>query len=91
LKENAMKTLIVQAALSQFAKLSSSADVAVVYTSGHGVEVEKTDRLLLGDFALAEGRNGLADHSVDVPTIASASRARKVNLVFYGACRNDPF
>jgi Caspase domain len=80
-----------QKELTNFAATSRSADAAIIYTTGHGVEIDNNVKLILGDFASHEGKGGLANHSVDLSTIASSSQARKFNLVFYGGCRSNPF
>lgn len=78
------------AALAAFEKVSAEADVAALYTTGHGVEIDGTTHLLLGDFPVAQKAAALPDHAVKLATIAAAPRAR-LNLVFYGGCRNNPF
>jgi hypothetical protein len=77
-----------QAALGKimrlFADLATRSDVAVLYVTGHGFEVSGATYLLPG-----YSRSYL-DRTVQLSTLASVLRARRVNLVFYGGCRNGP-
>jgi uncharacterized caspase-like protein len=78
------------AKLDAFASLSQLKDVAVIYTTGHGVEVDGTVHLLPGDYPVEKKNHGLRQHAVDLPRIATAARASSLNLVFYGGCRDNP-
>ena len=77
--------------LASFATRSSDADVALVYTTGHGVEVDGTVYLLPGDYPVARPSEALADDAIAIPTISANVRARHANFVFYGGCRDNPF
>ena len=72
------------AALEGFAN-NKEADVALIYTTGHGVEHGGEIHLLMGDFPVAKGEAALAAHAVKLKVIAAAARAKKSNLVFYPA------
>jgi uncharacterized caspase-like protein len=76
--------------LKAFEVASSRYDVAAIYTTGHGVEFSGAVYLVPGDFPLSQGDSALPSHALALSEIAKAARAQKVNLVFYGACRNDP-
>ncbi len=76
--------------LDAFASETKNADAAVIYTTGHGVEVGAKIYLVPGGYPIAEGNRSLADKALPLPEIAAAVRARRINLVFYGGCRNDP-
>lgn len=78
-------------ALANFAARSRDADLAVIYTTGHGVEYAGRVHLLLGDFPVAKGKSALSAHAIELRVIAAAARARWANLVFYAGCREDPF
>jgi hypothetical protein len=67
-----------------FSELTTRSDVAVLYTTGHGVEVNGAIYLLPG-----YSRSYL-DRAIELSMLASKLRARRVNLVFYGGCRNGP-
>ena len=81
----------LERSLTSFAAQSEAADVALIYVSGHGVEIRGETDLLLVDFVPAEGEAGLSRHSVSLATIAQAAHSRQLNLVLYGGCRNNPF
>lgn len=74
----------LQQALKDFASLSADVDVAVIYTTGHGVEVDGVPQVLL-PYERVDRSNALR-----VSELAHAARARRANLVFYAACRNNP-
>jgi hypothetical protein len=76
--------------LKSFEAASSSYDVATIYTTGHGVESKGVVYLVPGDFPLSQGENALHSSALPLPEIAKAVRAKTVNLVFYGACRDNP-
>lgn len=71
-------------ALKDFRSRTARADVALIYTTGHGVEAGGIARILL-PYTRADGNNELP-----VSELANATQARRVNLVFYAACRFKP-
>lgn len=77
--------------LEAFGEASRSADAAVIYTTGHGVEVDGRVYVIPGDFPVKEKNAALPAHAVPLTAIASSLHARAVNLVFYGGCRDNPF
>ena len=79
------------AALKQLSARSATADVAVIYTTGHGVEVERVTYLLPGDYPVEQGAAVLKERAVRLTGLGSALRALRANLVFYGGCRDNPF
>ena len=76
--------------LSEFADASANYEVSAIYTTGHGVESNGTVYLIPGDFPVQQGNSALPGHALPLSEIAQASRAKKVNLIFYGGCRDDP-
>lgn len=70
--------------LREFARRSAAADVALSYTTGHGVEIDGEARLLL-PYAREDGTNALP-----ISELAQAARGKRVNLIFYAACRDKP-
>ncbi len=76
--------------LDGFATRSRSADLALVYTTGHGVEVDGKVYLVPGDYPLSEGNAALERHAFPIARIAAAAHARRLNLIFYGGCRDNP-
>jgi hypothetical protein len=81
----------VGAALARFASASANADVALIYTTGHGIEVDGVGYLLQRDFAPVLGLYGLGAYGIPLRRIAGSMRARSVNLLFYAGCRDNPF
>jgi hypothetical protein len=77
--------------LADFRDRSLHADAAVIYTTGHGVEVEGTVFLLPGDYPIADRNSALRRRALPFSEIARSLGARQVNLVFYGGCRDNPF
>lgn len=77
--------------LADFASRSVQYDAAAVYVTGHGVEVAQTVYLLPGSYPVDLKNAALPDHAIRLADIAATPRARQVNLVFYGGCRDNPF
>jgi len=69
-------------ALKTFRVRTANADVAVIYTTGHGFEKDGIPRVLL-PYTRVNRANALP-----VSELASAARAKRANLIFYAACRN---
>ena len=79
-----------EAALSRFSRQSASADVALFYTTGHGVEVEGRIYLLPGNFPVAEGERALESHGMIINNLGATLLARKANFFLYAGCRDNP-
>lgn len=77
--------------LATFGAASRRADAAVIYTTGHGVEVDGRIYLIPSDYPIKERNAALASRAIPLASIASPLQARNVNLVFYGGCRDNPF
>jgi hypothetical protein len=77
--------------LADFGNRTTASDLAVIYTTGHGVEVEGTVYLLPGDYPIKEHATALATRALPLPEMARLLGARRANLVFYGGCRDNPF
>lgn len=80
-----------KAALAEFQKRSRGAGVAVIYTTGHGVEVGGAVHLLMGNFPVPKGAAALSTHAIRLTEVAKAAEATRANFVFYGGCRDNPF
>ncbi|MCK7615854.1 caspase family protein [Roseibium sediminicola] len=77
--------------LKQFAFDAETADVALVYFAGHGIEVGGRNFLVPAD-AKAGSRQQVADTSVSLDDIlAAVDKARQLRIVILDSCRNDPF
>lgn len=78
-------------ALEDFREDGRDADVALVYFSGHGVELAGDNRLLPVD-ADASSPEALKATTLPLEEVREAVVATgKVGLVILDACRNDPF
>lgn len=77
--------------VARFARRSQDADVAVIYSTGHGFECDGTVYLLPGDFPSGGlgSCTGLQEDALAVPDMASAACARQQNLVFFAGCRSQ--
>lgn len=81
----------LKAALKDFAGQSAGAAVAAIYVTGHGAEIDGDVCLLPGDYPFAEGAGARARHALALTEFSAALRAGRVNLLFYGGCRDNPF
>ena len=81
----------MQRKLAEFGRRSEAADAAVIYTTGHGVEVDGMVYLLPGDFPASDGNSALTTRALRISEIAGSVRARKASLILYGGCRDNPF
>lgn len=78
-------------ALLDFSKAAANADWAVVYYSGHGIEIGGLDYLIPVDATLQ------TDRDVDFETvplalaISAVDSAKKLRMVIMDACRSNPF
>jgi uncharacterized caspase-like protein len=78
-------------ALRAFAGEAAKSDWAVVYYSGHGMEVLGTNYLIPVDAKLASDRDAQAE-AVPLDLVMSAvNGAKHLKLVLLDACRNNPF
>lgn len=77
--------------LRKFADHSAASDVAAIYTTGHGVEVDGAVYLLPGDYPVLRGDTVLDQRAIRLTELGAAGHAKHINLIFYGGCRNNPF
>ncbi|WP_292180208.1 caspase family protein [Mesorhizobium sp.] len=78
-------------ALDDFRQDAKGADVALVYFSGHGVEISGDNRLLPVD-ADASSLEALEKTSLPLEEVRDTVAATaKVGLIMLDACRSDPF
>jgi tetratricopeptide (TPR) repeat protein len=78
-------------ALREFAGAADSADWAVVYYSGHGMEFGGSNYIIPVDAQLKVDRDVTLE-TIEVEKIESAIQgARRLRLVILDACRNNPF
>lgn len=87
---NLRKDALVSA-LREFAARAETADWAVVYYAGHGMEVGGVNYLIPIDAKIAADRE-IGFEAVPVDQVLNAAeRARKLRLVILDACRDNPF
>jgi tetratricopeptide (TPR) repeat protein len=78
-------------ALRNFAQLADSADWALVYYAGHGIEMGGSNYLIPIDARLATDRD-VGFEAVPMDQVLSAvDGAKKLRLVLLDACRDNPF
>jgi TPR repeat protein len=80
----------MDAALDRFAMAANGAEHAVVFYSGHGIEVRGVNYLLPVD-AQNLSETTISLKAIPLPTIMDiADSARQLGLVMLDACRNNP-
>lgn len=78
-------------ALQEFQDEADRADWAVIYFSGHGIEVGGTNYVVPTDARLKTDRN-ISDEAVSLDRLMDSVRgARKLRMVILDACRDNPF
>ena len=81
----------LRAAIARFSFEAETADVALVYFAGHGVEFGGKNLLLPADIS-AQSRTDIASQSVSLDEIlVSVDKARQLRIVILDSCRDDPF
>ena len=87
---NLRKDALVSA-LRDFAARAETADWAVVYYAGHGMEVGGVNYLIPTDAKIAVDRD-IGFEAVPLEQVLNAAeRAKKLRLVILDACRDNPF
>jgi tetratricopeptide (TPR) repeat protein len=77
--------------LREFEDKVATADWAVVYYAGHGVELDGTNFLLPVDATLKADRD-IHDEGISLDRVLQAAeRAKKLRLVILDSCRDNPF
>jgi len=82
------RTSLVRA-LRDFSSRAQTHDSAVIYSTGHGVELDNVVYLLPGDYPFVKGYPEpiLRKRALSVKDIAQSCRATKFNLAFFAGCR----
>ncbi|MBW8855581.1 MAG: caspase family protein, partial [Bradyrhizobium sp.] len=79
------------AALRDFARDAETADWALVYYAGHGIEVAGTNYLIPIDARLASDRD-IDFEAVPLKQVRNVvDRAKRLRLIILDACRDNPF
>ena len=76
--------------LAEFATRTEHHGASIIYTTGHGVEVDGKTYLIPGAYPINEGNRALATHAIQLSEIGQSLRAKRMNLLFYGGCRDNP-
>ena len=78
-------------ALRDFEDVASGADVAIIYYSGHGMEMNGQNFLLPVDVTLKTDKD-VEDEAIPLDRVQrSLEGATRLKLVILDACRNNPF
>jgi hypothetical protein len=77
--------------LDAFSADALTSEAAIIYATGHGVHVNETTYLLMSDYMMRGGKDGLADQAISANVLSTYACAKSVNLLFFGGCRNNPF
>lgn len=76
------------AALRWLAEESKAADVALLYSTGHGIMHEEDGYLLDSDFAQGWREDQLSSHAIKISELGVALKAKQANLLLFGGCRS---
>ncbi len=86
-----LSALETRRALRDFADAAQTADIAVVYYAGHGLEVDGTNYLIPVDAKL-ERDTDVFDEALSLDRLLVAVEpAKQLRLVILDACRDNPF
>jgi peptidoglycan hydrolase-like protein with peptidoglycan-binding domain len=78
-------------AIAQFQDLTDNSDVAVVYYSGYGLDIQGVNYLIPADAKLANARDADAE-AITLESVAkSVDGAKRLRLVIVDASRDNPF
>jgi hypothetical protein len=75
-------------ALAELARRSANADQALVYTTGHGIELGGQAYLLTPGHRREKAAPHLPGQAIPISDIQAALHAKTRNMLFYGACRD---
>ena len=78
-------------AIRKFELAADSADIAVVFYAGHGLEIGGTNYLIPIDAKLASDRDADDEAITLERMVSSADGAKKLRVVILDACRDNPF
>ncbi|MFB2553293.1 caspase family protein [Ensifer soli] len=78
-------------AVNTFSEQAETADVALVYYAGHGVELDGENYLLPVDLAI-DAPSEIGARALSLKRLlAAVDRARRLRIVILDSCRNNPF
>ena len=77
--------------LQEFATTSETADLALIYFAGHGVEVQGENYFIPVDAQVGSNRDVQAQALTLTDFLDAVDRARKMRIVILDSCRDNPF
>ncbi|MBY6089208.1 caspase family protein [Maritimibacter alkaliphilus] len=77
--------------LKRFSFEAETADLALIYFAGHGVEVQGENYLIPADARVQSNRDILAQSLSLDDLLAAVDSARKMRIVILDSCRDNPF
>jgi formylglycine-generating enzyme required for sulfatase activity len=80
----------MQAALRDFGLKAETAEVAIVYFAGHGIQVADSNYILPVDAQLRRERDLIYEATPLDILMAEVAQARQLGMVILDACRNNP-
>ncbi len=91
IEANDLSREAMSAAIAKFGRDSATADWAIVFYSGHGLQADRTTYLVPVDAKLVQ-TSDLSRELVSLDTVLdSLSAAKVLRLVILDACRDNPF
>ncbi len=88
---NNLGGVVMRRAFRDFAEKSRTADIAVVFYAGHGIEIEGTNYLLPVDTVLKRDLD-VEDEAISLDRIVRMLEpAKRLRLIILDACRDNPF
>ncbi len=85
------KSSQLRAAVEDFAFRSETADLALIYFAGHGVEVQGENFLIPVDANIKSNKDIQRQAISLKELLASVEHARKMRIVILDSCRDNPF
>jgi uncharacterized caspase-like protein len=77
--------------MREFADAAETADIAVVYYSGHGIEINGTSFMIPTDAKLARARDAMDEAVTLDRVIFAVEPAKRLRLIILDASRDNPF
>ncbi len=74
-------------ALQTFSLNTTDAEIAIIYTTGHGFEYNSQVYLAPNNYPFEQGSERLPELAVHIPSLTNYMRAKSANLVLFGGCR----
>ncbi len=81
----------LRTAVDEFAFRSETADIALIYYAGHGVEVSGENFLIPVDAQVSSNQDILRQGVSLKQLLASVESARRMRIVILDSCRDNPF